>query len=402
MLACALFEPFALWQAVWERPDLKGKPLVTLVKDKVHYLSKEAKQCGVKAGMALEGARGRYQNLVIVETDTPTLKSAWEGLLAQLYGFTDRIESVKPGVCFLELETKQMKQIANMFEARVAAAGSQEQSYLLALTTPSGIALNLSDRENKRRLESIPLYVLRALGLNPLTLERLSWLGLNKLGDLMKWSKSQLQGYLGSEASSIIQYLHGPYRNNVLTYTPPVTLNAGYDFEDSVLEPYLFEPVIKFLCQQLSNNLNDKAASRLSLKAVSSRLMFSSTKTSHYPLRDVGMLERLSLLALRDSDVLGLEIDSIELTLSGIYRPVRQGHLWQQRENVEMAVSKVSERYPGKLLKILNVDPYTPLSEFAYKLIPFENGVSKVSEVKNARGRNQKQPTLQSQGVLGF
>ena len=193
-----------------------------------------------------------------------------------------------------------------------------------------------------------------------------------------------------SEANLIIRYLHGPYRNNVLTYTPPITLTASYDFEDSVLEPYLFEPVIKFLCQQLAKDLNDRAASRLSLKAVSSRLMFSSTKASHYPLRDVGMLERLALSALQDSGVLGLEIDSIELTLSGIYRPVRQGHLWQQRENVEMAVSKVSERYPGKLLKILNVDPYTPLSEFAYKLIPFENGQSQSKRGEECSRSNYK------------
>jgi nucleotidyltransferase/DNA polymerase involved in DNA repair len=402
MLVCALFEPFALWQAVWERPDLKGKTLVTLLKDKVHHLSKEARQSGIKSGMSLEGARGQCKDLGIVETDAPTLKSAWEGLLAQLYGFTDQIESVKPGVCFLDLEPKQMRQVAEVFGALVASGENQEQSYLLALTTPQGNVSSFSGKDIQNRIAAIPLYVLRALGISPLTLERLSWLGLYKLGDLMKWSKSQLQGYLGSEANLIIRYLHGPFRNNVLTYTPPITFNANYDFEDSVLEPYLFEPVIKFLCQQLSNDLNDKAASRLSLKAVSSRLMFSSTKVSHYPLRDVGMLERLASLALHDSGILGLEIDSIELTLSGIYRPVRQGHLWQQRENVEVAVSKVSERYPGKLLKIQHIDPYTPLSEFAYKLIPFENGQSKVSEVRNARGRTTKQPTLQSQGILGF
>jgi hypothetical protein len=323
-------------------------------------------------------------------------------LLSQLYGFTDRIESLRPGVCFLDLEPHQMKQVAEVFEARVAGVETQEQAYLLALTTPQGNVSGFSGKDIQNRIAAIPLYVLKALGISPLTLERLHWLGLNKLGDLMKWSKAQLQGYLGAEANLIIRYLHGPYRNNVLAYSPPITLTASYDFEDAVLEPYLFEPLVKFLCQQLSNDLNEKAASRLSLKAISSKLMFSSTKASHYPLRDVGMLERSALLALQDSGVLGLEIDSIELTLSGIYRPIRQGHLWQQQENVEVAVTKVSERYPGKLLKILNVDPYTPLSEFAYKLIPFENGQSKVSEVRNARGRSQKQPPVQGQGVFGF
>ena len=95
MIVCALFEPFALWRACWLEPAYRDKPLVVLEKGRVTGVSMMAAKAGVATGMAVEGARARCEQLTVVEPNAATLQQAWEGLLAQLYTFTDRLEPAR-------------------------------------------------------------------------------------------------------------------------------------------------------------------------------------------------------------------------------------------------------------------------------------------------------------------
>lgn len=311
---------------------------------------------------------------------------AWSDLLAQLYGFSDRLESPREGLVFIKLGEGEARQLATSFSVAVGLSTSQEQAHLLALSAYAGEVV--SDTS----VATLPIGVLTGLELSPKTIQRLTWLGIETLGDLKKWSKTQLSLYLGTESKTLIRYLHGPFRREVARYVPAETLHTSFAFQDPVLEPARLGPIIRLLCERLSAELDSRAAAKLTLVAVSQGLTFSASRHSKQVLKGVDKLERLAHFALEDSGVLGLEVDELRLELTGLYRPSEQGRLWYQREQVQKAIDKVERRFPGAMLHFDEVNPYTPLSSFRFRLVKVGGG----GEVyEPARGQHSKRSARQ-------
>lgn len=350
MIVCALFEPFALWRAVRDKPELRDKPLITLGKGKVKTVSRAASRRGIAAGMSEQGARSRCAELHSVEADEVTLQRAWDEVLAELYGFTDRIESPKPGLVFLAIDEADAGRVAAYFDVRVATGSSQEGAHLKALTGS---------------VDASPVTVLEGIGLAPQTAQRLAWLGVKTVGHLKRWRQAHLSRYLGKESETVGRYLKGPFTTTVARYTPALTLKESYGFEDAVTEPFQILPVLEHLSTCLAGELGDRAAARLSVTALASGIRFGSSRLSKHVLRGERIYP-LALRALEDCGVLGLGLGNLSVELSGLYRPGQQGGLWP-RENIEKAKQKVEARFPGALLKLEVLNPYMPVTEFAYR-----------------------------------
>jgi nucleotidyltransferase/DNA polymerase involved in DNA repair len=387
---CALFEPFILWQAAYENPALKDVPLISLEKNKILHASSLARRTGVEPGMTLDGARARCSNFVVIERDPVSLQNAWQDVQEQLYAFTSFIESPKAGVAFLELAPFDAKQIAESFSARLAHGKTQEASRLQALVTRTGAASLL-----EKPLSQFPLRVLSALGVSLKTLERLTWLGLKTLGDLRGWKRQHLVDYLGDEAAPIVRYLHGPFTRTVNKYVPPLTLKVAHSFNDTVSEPFELEPVLELLAKRLEARLETSVASRLTLKAMSQGISFSSTKVSRNPLKQAWTIKLLAQHALEETGAQPLGIDGLELTLSGLYKFSQQGMLWGKAP-ADKAVEKVNERFPDAILKIEEVNTFLPDSEFSYRLVPIQGGLQTVQKSK------PKAPAQTREGVFVF
>ena len=390
MLACALFEPFALWHAAWLEPSLKDKPLVVLEKGRVTGVSRVAAKAGIETGMAVEGARARREQLTVIEPNLATLRQAWETLLAELYAFTDKLEPAGVGRVFLELTGEEARHIAQMFGARVARGSSQEHAHLLALVAKEGEARLEPVETEQQALGTVPVHVLGALGLSKKTVERLAWLGVTELDELRRWSRSQLELYLGEEARVLTRYLHGPHRTEVRRYIPPVTLRESHSFEDAVLEPWQLAPVLEQLIQRLVARLGDRTAARLTLTAEVASLIFSATRVSKQPLRDEGALLRLVSLTFADCGVQGLGVERLELTLSKLHRPSAQGGLWHRKEDVDKAVRTVEARFPGVMLRFEELDPFTPAPEFSHRLVAL--GAKEVTHEASQRRSARRAP----------
>ncbi len=369
MVVCALFEPFVLWDAAWQHPSLKDRALVALEKNRILHASSVARRAGIARGLTLDGARSRCSDLVVVEMDAVTLNSRWQDILSQLCAFTHFIESPRPGVAFLELAEPDAKEIATLFEARVAAGPNHEEARLQSLMTRTGEA-----RLKRRSLATFPLNILCALGVVEKTLERLRWVGVNGFGDLLTWTKNQLLDYLGEEAALIIRYLHGPFTKTVRRFTPPVVLTSSYSFDERVYEPFQLGPVLTLLAKRLEARLETNVASRLSLKAISQGISFSATKVSRNPLKQSSIIKLLAQTALDETGIQPLGIEGLELSLSGLYRFSQQGTLWS-KPLVDKAVDKVNERYPGALLKIEEVNTFIPDSDSPFRLVPIQGSL---------------------------
>ena len=392
MLVCALFEPFALWHAGWLKPSLKDKPLVVLEKGRVAGVSRVAAKAGIETGMAVESARARCEQLTVIEPNLATLQQVWETLLVELYAFTDKLEPAGLGRVFLELTEEEARQIAGTFGARVARGSVQEHAHLLALVAKAGEARLEPVETEQQALWAIPIHILGALGLSRKTIERLSWLGVTELGGLRRWSRTQLELYLGDEAKLLTRYLHGPYRTDVRRCVPPVVLCESHSFEEAVLEPWQLAPVLEQLTQKLVARLGDRTATLLTLTAEVKGLAFSASRVSKQPLRDEGVLLRLTSLAFADCGVQGLGVDRLELTLSGLHRPSAQRGLWHHKEDIDKAVRVVEARFPGAMLRFEELDPYMPAPEFSHRLV--SSGAKEVAHETSQR-RSERPSTAQ-------
>lgn len=374
MLVAALFEPFPLWLATWETPSLIGIPLVSLAKGRVVHASKTAKQVGITAGSSLATALAKAPDLEVVEAASPYLEASWERLVEELSGLTFDLESPKQGRLLMVLEPADAVQLAESYNVRVGLAETVETAVVAALIASPGKVRRIDADYQDTLLDALPLYMLRGLGLSAGTGERLKWLGIEQVGQLRAWKKAQVSAYLGAEAKELMPYLFGPYRTSLERYVPAPHISAQLVFDEPMSEPHALYPALEALAAQLVEKLKGRAASRLTVRAVSQGLEFKATRISKIPLRQLGETNRLALLTLDDTHAQPLGIDTLTLELSGLSRPAKQGALWPQKERIEQAVAAVEARYPKALLKITEADPYALASEHTVHFVVRSTG----------------------------
>lgn len=370
----ALFEPFPLWLAVWETPSLEAVPLVSLQRGKVVHASKAAKQLGVTPGASLATALTKAPDLEAVEAASPYLTASWERLIEEISGLSLALESLMQGRLLMELEPSDAAQLAESYRVRVGLANSAEVAVIAALISSPGRVRQVVVEQQERLIDALPLYVLKGLGLNAGVLERLGWLGIERVGQLRAWKKPQVLAYLGAEGKELFPYLFGPYRTHLGRYTPAPHIRVRLTFDEPLSEPYMLHPALGQLVEELVDLLNGKAASRLSVTALSHGLELKATRLSKAPLQRAGEITRLALLTLEDTVAQPLGIDALTVELSGLTRPAYQGALWPQKERLERAVAAIEARFPKAILKLSQDDPYSLASEHNIRFVVRSTG----------------------------
>lgn len=387
MLALA-FDPWPLWLTQWERPEVRGAALVSVSKGRVVHLSPAAKRAGIARGMALTGATAKVERLGVVEAQAPHLKTAWDALLGELYGYTPKLEPLAQGRLLLDLEPVEARQVAGSYFARGGLADSAEHALLGALTAAEGQVREASVGFRAQ----VPVYVLRGLGLSQESVTRLGWLGVTRLGQLMGWRKGQVRAFLGAEAACVEPLLFGPHKRQVMAYRPPVTLGESYAFEEPALELHELTPVLTLLSERLASRLAGKVASWLGVRAEVGGLRATASRRAKEPLGNAKSIMRLAELALGDTKAQALGIGTLTLELVGLYRPSKQTGLWQVKEARDKAVETVSERFPHALLRLEEVNPYALAFEHRFRLVRLSDGEEVVREVVAADGHRRDEP----------
>jgi len=136
----------------------------------------------------------------------------------------------------------------------------------------------------------------------------------------------------------------------------------------------MLHPAVDELVATLVKRLDGKAASRLSVTAISQGLELTATRLSKTPLQSIGEITRLALLTLVDTGAQPLGIDTLTLELSGLSRPAKQGTLWPQKERLEQAIAAVEARFPNAILKLSQDDPYSLASEHNIRFVVRSTG----------------------------
>ena len=371
---CLLAEPFPLWQAVWERPELRDKPVVSVYRDRVVHASSQAKKSGVVADEGVLSARTEVPDLETVEAYSPHLQAEWEALVEEVSGLTRTLEAPVQGRMLLKLEEPDAVQLAQAYGMRVGGGASVELAHLSAVVSSPGVLRFTPPGREEAFVRQLPVYALRALGLKRDTVQRLGWLGVERVGQLRTWKRSQLEAYLGREAKPLLPYLYGPHRTKLSRYGPPPRITASHAFEDAVSEPHALHPMLERLSERVAGALQGKSAHRLTLVATAQGLEMKATRIAKTALSDSAAILRLALLALQESSAQPLGITALKLELSALSRLSAQETLWRQKENREKAIRAVSERFPNALVRLEETDPFALATEHRYTFITMQIG----------------------------
>ena len=392
---CLLAEPFPLWHAAFERPELRGAPLVSVRRGRVIHVSSPAKKLGVVAGESVLSAQANVPELEVVEAHSPHLLAEWDALVEEVSGLTRTLEAPKQGKMFLALEEADATQLAQAYGMRAGGAASVEVAHLSAVVASPGTLRVTPPEREAEFLRQLPLYALRALGLRRDAVQRLGWLGVERVGQLQEWTSGQLEAYLGKEAKPLIPYLYGPHRTTLSRYTPPLRVAASHTFGEAVSEPHALYPILEKLSRQVTEALGRKSAHRLTLVAAAQGIDLKATRIVKTPLSDAATINRLAHLALHESNAQPLGVQSLKLELSALSRPSAQGTLWQQKENRERAIRAVSERFPDALLKLEEVDPCALAKEHRFRFISLNTGEEVTSETPDVAPTREPEPAEQ-------
>jgi protein ImuB len=396
-LVAIVVEPFPLWLAERQAPDLARTPLVACDEGRVLHANPPARRWGIDRGMRLAGARLRAPSLAIAASDEPGLAQGWRELVRELLGWTPWLDAGQRGRAFVRLSEAEAEALAVRLNARVGIADDLETAELAALAARPGQARGVASRAEDAFLRRLPLRFLRGVGLAEGDLTRLHWLGLASAGDLAAWSPAQLRAYLGEGAAVIAPYLHGPRRQRLTSWAPPTVLRRRLAFERPLFEPADLEPALDQLARSLALGLEGRAARHVTVATEGGGGPRRASRLAKRPLRAAGQIRQQALFALRDSGAAAGGIDDLAIELAEPERVADAVGLWDARRQQEAAVDAVLERYPRALVRVRWGDPHAPAADQAWRWSALEDGSRNPATAGDAASparRSRRQPAL--------
>lgn len=365
-----LLEPLPLWLAQRQDPTLARTPAAVVHEGRVLHANPPARRLGVSRGMRLEGAKLRAQHLVTLAPSPVDLARAWHGVLRELAAWTPWLTSHRQGLALLRATPLEAAELAEAFEGRVGVAADRQTAELAAAAARPGAVRNVPPGAESAFLARLPLRFLRAAGLGEGDLTRLQWLGLATAGDLARWSREQLEGYLGAAGRALGPYLHGPRSSELPSWAPPAPLRRHLAFDQPLFEPFELEGAIDHLSRALAEALAGSAAKRLTLIAEVGALAMPASRLAKRPMRAPEQIRRQALLALDDCGAAPIGIDGLALELDERARCTEQEGLWATRAQRVRAEETVLARFPDALRQVRWGDPYAPAVDHAWAWEP--------------------------------
>lgn len=374
MIVAIKTSPFSIWLAVQRDATLQHRPVVTPTGGRVQHVNAAARKAGIRPGMQLETARLRSDQLHVTDYEEPDLTSAWDHHLRFLSGFTPFLKTYDRGLAICKLSRVEAAQLADLLQAQVGVAHDAETALLAAVSTPPGTVRALPTPPDRAAfLQRLPLRFLEHLGYHPSNLERLAWLGLNHVADVLTWKPNQVRAYLGTEGHDLLQLLAGPFTTDVPLAPEPSGFHHEYAFEEPAFEPRDLDPVLAKLTTSISSDLSntDTTARRFTLQAFVGDLSFVATRLAKRPTRDPKEILTLANLALADSGAAPVGIDRVRLEAEDPNRFSEQASLWKQRHQRKLALNAVLDRYAHAMVYLEEGDPHSQAPDKVWRWVPY-------------------------------
>lgn len=373
-VACVLLSPWPLAHVQRQHP---GVPVAVLGEDRrVRQACADARAAGVRPGMREAAALSRCPELHAAVVPAPEAQAVWAELLEQLYArFSDRVEGREAGRAFLTLGAAGARDLAAALHAPAGLAASREVALLAALRAPPGELRTVpaGGAAEQAVLRTTPLAQLDALGVPPAALERLHFLGVRHLGDLMAWSAAQREAFLGVDVGRRLnRFLAGERSALVDRYRPGQVLAADLTFGAPLMDATQVDAALRDLTGDLMTALRGRVAATLTVQADTLGGRLEATRQLKWPLDAAGMA-RVAGLALHGTGALALGLDRLGVQLGGLAHPARMVGLWAGAAELEVTKALLA-RFPDGLVRVEWLDPWAYATDAQYAWVDWLTG----------------------------
>lgn len=400
LVGCVLVPGFVWVCEIWRHPDLKGQP-VAVVGDPtgrrvVIDCSPEARAAGVRAGLGLREAQAICPGLTVLPADHPHYADKFSALLDALEAVSPVVEPAEPGCAFVAADgldslygglqglAQRLLRAAGNFPAAVGIGPGRLIARLAAGTCRPGEFRVVTEAGIPDLLARVPVGLLPVSGEARL---RLGLFGIERVGELMGFSRADLAAQFGPAGDRLSELLRGIDRIPLRPRSRPPTVAEAADF----VEPLLTADAVRLVLGQLLRRalarpeLRGRVVARAWVRlrpergpVLERRVVFKTPSARADLLREplaraIGALLEGSGGA-RDGAV-GAVITGIELKVEAAAgEPVRQAGFWPglggRWEWLRGVVGELRARYGCPNLGFVReVDPWSRLPERRFALV---------------------------------
>jgi DNA polymerase-4 len=276
-----------------KRPELRGEPVIVggsgdpTQRGVVSTASYEARQYGIGSGMPLRTAFARCPEAVFLPVDYSSYSAASRRIKAILSKFSPIMEDVGIDEAYLDISDLQETSIA------IAQSLKQEIKSRTGLTCSVGIAPNkllakiASDLDKPDGLTVItqddietriwPLPARRLWGVGPKSAEKLTKIGVEKIGELAGLPKETLIACCGrSQGNYLYQAARGIDERPLVTHRKPKSIGRETTFQRDVSDRPTLEAKLIGLTKDVVSRMRSRG---LRAKTITVKLRYSDFDT---------------------------------------------------------------------------------------------------------------------------
>lgn len=355
------------------RPELRGRPVIVGGRAEsrgvVSTASYEARACGVRTAMPMAQALRRCSEGVFLPVDMAAYKAVQEQLLA-IYGrFTDLVEPVSIDEAFLDVtgsrrlfgspqeiagQVRRLTQEELGLSCSIGIGPTRLLAKLAAeLDKPGGVT-TLTEDDVHGRLRTMPVGAISGIG--PVTVKRLSALGITNVGELQDTPLPALEAAFAKGAAGLREAAFGGDDAPVRSERPaPKSLGHEVTFARDSADPEFLRATLLDLADRVAGGLRREgyAARTLVLKLRDSRFRTVSRQRTQAAATNVTQVvyeAALGLLAdLHEPDRL---LRLMGLTASGLTQAGQTALDDSARDQAcDEAVDRVRSRFGAQALR---------------------------------------------------
>ena len=407
---CLYIAQFPAW--VWEQstPKFQGQPFAVIERGQVVSVSAPALEVGVAPGMTSNKAQAHWNArksqtapLQLIERDRRREELAWSEVQRAVYGLTPKVEPLEMGTLFAEVASGKALPLVRGLLMHGGYAGDRATAHMAAVSAPHRVLRTIQAGRERAFADAFPLSGLRALGISAPTLQRLSWFGWQRLGQLRPLSRRQLEEQFGAEGSILFLLAQGAQslvnRRPVATWQPPQEVVATIEFDLPAREPAEWDGALDELLECACEGLGTQQAQTLEIEARTPIAPLLARRVLKEPISCAKMLRSPTDSALRQAlkTIAPLEpiVQALTVRLGGLTSAPVQESLFvddvgERGKRLERAIEGIESRFAGKAGHYLLSDPHALFPEDAYQWMGALEALQREKDKPKAKTTNSR------------
>jgi DNA polymerase IV len=367
-------------------PSLRGKAFAVggLPEERgvVASCSYAARVYGVRSAMPMARALRLCPGLKVIHGNYRAYAQASRQVLEELRSLTPSVEQISIDEAFLDLSDSpdSSQELAHRIHSIIlqklnlpCSLGVASNKLVAKIASDVGKASSPNKGKAPNAIQIVPPGMEAAFlaplpvdvlwGVGPKTAARLAELGIHTIGDLAKWTESDLVHRFGKNGYDLFQHAHGLDNRPIITQHAAKSISQETTFSKDIRDGGQLDQALKDLSDRVALRLKKENLAGTTIKLKLRLADFTTITrqvTLNEPTSDANQIFQSVKKLLDSTWVPGQPIRLLGVGVSGLGKPIRQLLLWDSASEVHetnkdqrlrAAVKELQERYGKSILR---------------------------------------------------